>query len=99
MFRRMLLVVPAVAVVFALAPAAEPGPVSIKVEDVVFRIGDELVTRYHVGPDVAKPYLWPLNAPGGIPVTRAWPMDKAGAVSTDHVHQKSSWFCHGDVIP
>jgi hypothetical protein len=73
--------------------------VSIQVENVVFRIGDELVTRYHVGPNVAKPYLWPLNAPGGIAVTRPWPMDKTGAISTDHVHQKSSWFCHGDVIP
>jgi len=48
---------------------------------------------------VAKPYLWPLNAPGGIAVTRAWPMDKTGAVSTDHVHQKSGWFSHGDIIP
>jgi hypothetical protein len=41
-----------------------------------------------------------LNAPSGKPVTRAWPMEKgyAGA-QTDHVHQKSAWFCHGDVIP
>src|SRR5262249_38490940 len=64
-----------------------------------FRIGNELVARYHVGKSAAKPYLWPLNAPGGIAVTRAWPMDKTRAVSTDHVHQKSGWFDHGDVIP
>src|SRR5262249_55483437 len=36
----------------------------------------------------------------GQPLTRAWPMSKAAdGGSTDHVHQKSPWFCHGDVIP
>jgi hypothetical protein len=85
----------------AYQPAAEPGRVSIKVdkEQVEFRINDDLVTRYHMGPTVAKPYLWPLNAPGNIAVTRPWPMDKTGAISNDHVHQKSSWFCFGDVVP
>src|SRR5262249_51214199 len=47
-----------------------------------------------------KPYLWPLNAPNGIPLTRAWPLAEAGkGGSTDHPHHKSAWFCHGDVIP
>jgi hypothetical protein len=91
----------ALALSATLVPAAEPGGVMIQAGDdaIDFRIGNELVTRYHVGKSVAKPYLWPLNAPGGVAVTRAWPMDKAGAVSTDHVHQKSAWFDHGDVIP
>src|SRR5689334_2249189 len=63
-------------------------------------IGAEVVTRYHIGSDVAKPYFWPLNAPGQIPVTRGWPMVKGQPKeSNDHVHQKSAWFCHGDVIP
>jgi hypothetical protein len=67
---------------------------------VVFRVGGEVVGQYHVGPGVAKPYLWPVTAPGGVPVTRGWPMAKAGpGQTTDHVHQKSAWFCHGDVIP
>ena len=84
------------------ALAAEPGPVKVtKSEKAVdFSIGDDLVTRYHVGPEVAKPYLWPLNAPGGVPVTRGWPMQKGlPKETTDHVHQKSGWFCHGDVVP
>jgi hypothetical protein len=68
-----------------------------------FLIQRELVGRYHVesrdGP-LAKPYLWPLIGPGGVPMTRAWPMEKAApGGSTDHPHQKSLWFCHGDVIP
>ncbi len=89
-------------VLAALAvPAAEPGQVSIEVKkgQIDFRIGNDLVTRYHTGTDAAKPYLWPLMAPNGVAVTRAWPMDEAGAVSKDHVHQKSAWFDHGDVIP
>jgi hypothetical protein len=58
------------------------------------------VTRYHIGESAAKPYFWPLTAANGAAVTRAWPMEKAGpGDSTDHVHQKSAWFCHGDVIP
>jgi hypothetical protein len=83
------------------APADDPG-VNIKPakDHIDFLIGKDLVTRYHVGGDIAKPYFWPLNAPGGVPLTRAWPMVKAEtAETTDHVHQKSAWFCHGDVIP
>jgi hypothetical protein len=64
------------------------------------KINDKLITTYHIGEDVAKPYFWPLNAPGDIPVTRGWPMLKGlPNETTDHVHQKSAWFCHGDVIP
>lgn len=91
------------AAVLALPPlAAGPMPVTAAKTDktIDFTVGDEVVTRYHVGPDVVKPYLWPLNAPGGVPVTRGWPITKGTAgETTDHVHQKSGWFCHGDIIP
>src|SRR5262245_13224021 len=83
-------------------PAAEPENVSIKVsgDQIDFLAGKELVGRYNKGPSVAKPYMWPLNGPGGVPLTRAWPMVKGQpGESVDHVHQKSMWFCHGDVIP
>jgi len=91
------------ALVFAFSvTAADPVPVNVKIEKrvVEFTAGKEVVTRYHIGESVAKPYLWPLNAPGGVPVTRGWPMEKGlPAETVDHVHQKSAWFCHGDVIP
>jgi hypothetical protein len=92
------------ALLIAAAPsrAAEPAAVAIKVSDdaIDFHVGDALVARYHKGPDVAKPYFWPLNGPHGVPLTRAWPMEKAPAGgSMDHPHQKSVWFCHGDIIP
>jgi hypothetical protein len=83
-------------------PAASPAEVSINVADdhVDFLIGTELVSRYHKGPNVAKPYFWPVKGPHSEQLSRAWPMEKGRpGESTDHVHQKSFWFCHGDVIP
>jgi hypothetical protein len=69
-------------------------------DSVDFLAGKELVGRYRFGKTFSKPIFWPLNAPGGIPVTRAWPIDKSKpGESADHPHQKSAWFCHGDVIP
>jgi hypothetical protein len=80
-----------------------PAPVSIQVdkgESIEFRAGKELSSRLVISPMQAKPYFWPLNAPNGKPITRAWPMDKAApGGSTDHVHQKSAWFTYGDIIP
>lgn len=78
------------------------GPPSVEVKDgvVEFRAGKMLFTRYHVGEKVAKPYFWPIYAVPDKPVTRAWPMDADPEVKKgDHPHQKSLWFCHGDVVP
>jgi hypothetical protein len=83
-------------------PSADPAPVTIQAtkDHLDFLIGKDLVGRYHIAESVAKPYFWPLNAPGNITVTRGWPMEKGlPNESTDHIHQKSAWFCHGDVIP
>ena len=83
-------------------PAVESSAVAIEVQkDVIeFRHGKSVTARYHVAPTVAKPYFWPLNSPSGTPLTRPWPMKKdAPGEKTDHPHQKSAWFCHGDVIP
>jgi len=62
--------------------------------------GDKLIVNYHLA-GFPRPIFWPVNAPGGQPLTRAWPMDKTipEGGSNDHIHQKSLWFCHGDVIP
>jgi hypothetical protein len=82
--------------------AAEPGLAYIKVTEdhIEFLVFTSLVGRYHKGPASAKPYFWPVNGPEGVAVTRAWPMVKGeSGGSTDHPHQKSAWFCHGDIIP
>jgi hypothetical protein len=84
----------------ATASAQDRVGIQVAKDHVDFLIGGEVVARYHTGPGVPKPYFWPLKSPGGVAVTRAWPMEKAGpGESTDHPHQKSAWFCHGDVIP
>ncbi len=78
----------------------EPVTVVVKQETIDFLHGDRLSARYHFGPMVAKPYFWPLNSPNGTAITRSWPMEPlAAGEAKDHVHQKSLWFCHGDVIP
>jgi len=75
-----------------------------------FKIGKETVAKYQISGTVqvekgegtkplAKPFLWPVLAPNGVHVTRDWPMDRSSPDKTDHFHQKSVWFCHGEVIP
>src|SRR5262245_24043082 len=82
------------------APVMRSATVKVGKTSIDFMAGKELAARYHFGPDVAKPYFWPVNSPGARTVTRGWPMEKAEpGEQTDHVHQKSAWFCHGDVIP
>ena len=69
-------------------------------DSVQWLIGNDLVTDYRLR-GYPRPIFWPVNAPGGLPLTRAWPMVETvpPGGSKDHVHQKSLWFCHGDVIP
>src|SRR5205085_9332028 len=70
--------------VLALVPAVHAqGDAKVQVKGTGrvwdFYIGDELVTRYDTGigaapgTEIAKPIFWPVNAPGGIPLTRNYP--------------------------
>ncbi len=99
--QRWPLLVALLLLVAAQARAADNTVKIVVKEDTIdFLAGDELVSTYHKGPKVAKPYMWPVYGPGGVPMTRAWPMEpKSEGGTTDHVHQKSIWFCHGDIIP
>ncbi len=102
------------AVLLLLTPAARAAdPVKItKGQDTLdLTAGQELVAKYQFAGTVrvergegtkplAKPFFYPVNAPGAVPVTRAWPQERGRpGETTDHFHQKSAWFCHGDVIP
>jgi hypothetical protein len=75
MMRHLLLTC---AFLIAVVPirAAEPPKVTVNktATAIEFFVGDELVTRYNIAAEVAKPYFWPVNAPGAVPVTRGWPM-------------------------
>jgi hypothetical protein len=74
--------------------------IKLEKDHIDFLVGNDLVTRYHIKDDQPLPYFWPVNAPGGTPTTRAWPMDKdLPEKKKDHPHHHSVWFAHGDVIP
>ncbi|WP_435016050.1 PmoA family protein [Tundrisphaera sp. TA3] len=45
----------------------------------------------------SKPYLYPLLGPGGVKMTRSYPMDKVPGETTDHPHHESLWYAHGNV--
>jgi hypothetical protein len=83
-------------------PAKEafaPAPASLE-NSIAFLAGTTPAATYRFGDGLAKPIIWPLLAPNGDEITRAWPMrtaEKGG--TTDHKHQKSAWFTYGDIIP
>lgn len=112
---RLRVLYPLLALSAALAPsrsAVAADVVAEKGDDrVVFKVGGTPAAEYRFGGEVraekgtgtkplAKPFVYPLVAPNGAAVTRGWPVVRgAPGETTDHVHQKSVWFCHGDVIP
>ncbi|MCX6910460.1 MAG: PmoA family protein [Verrucomicrobia bacterium] len=59
-------------------------------------IGGELFTEYHYK-DVARPYMYPIIGPGGVGMTRDWPMKENDNDVQDHVHHKGLWYAHGKV--
>jgi hypothetical protein len=83
------------------AAAADDVSIAVGKDAIEFKVGSAVVAKYATASTVAKPYLYPVLAPNGVAVTRAWPVETGlpGEATTDHVHQKSVWFCHGDVIP
>jgi len=44
-----------------------------------------------------RPFVWPVTAPGGTPVTRSYPMAREEGEQEDHPHHRSLWFAHGSV--
>lgn len=80
---------------------AEEITVVVGKEAIEFKSGSAVVAKYATASTNAKPFLYPVLAPNGTPVTRGWPMEMGlpGEATKDHIHQKSVWFTHGDVIP
>ncbi|MAD34098.1 MAG: hypothetical protein CMJ88_10100 [Planctomycetes bacterium] len=61
----------------------------------VVRDGADVATVYAAASP--RPYVWPVLAPSGIPVTRNHPMWVRENEQHDHPHHKSLWFAHGSV--
>jgi hypothetical protein len=49
-------------------------------------VGGQLFTRYNVDPEQTRPYFHPTIGPGGVRVTRNFPMEEAPDESQDHPH-------------
>ena len=66
-------------------------------EGVSVNCDGQLFTRYIIKSGT-KPILWPIVGPTGKEMTRGYPMRTArGSEASDHVHQRSLWFDHGNV--
>jgi len=65
---------------------------------IVVRIAGKHVTTFEFGPDVPRPFFYPLLGPGQTPLTRGFPMvkDVPGEVR-DHKHHRSFWVAYGEV--
>jgi hypothetical protein len=99
MLRRVLACasLPLVALGFSLSAAAADIIVEKTDAGVVVRVGDQPFTTY-VFQSKVKPILWPIIGPTGKEMTRAWPMREGNPdEKTDHPHQRSFWFTHGEV--
>lgn len=59
-------------------------------------IGSKLFTEYYFK-DVPRPFCYPLNGPGDVPLTRNFPMENVAGEDQDHPHHRSLWFTHGSV--
>ncbi len=57
----------------------------------------EHFTTYHYGDEARTPFLWPVNAEGGVGVTRNYPMGEDEPHIADHPHQRSMYLVYGDV--
>lgn len=58
--------------------------------------GGKLFADYVIG-NAPKPVVWPIVGPTGKEMTRAYAMKHVVGEKTDHPHQRSLWFTHGDV--
>lgn len=59
-------------------------------------IAGQLFTEYFFQ-DVPKPYCYPLRGPGGLVMTRHWPMKEVPGEDRDHPHHRGFWYAHGSV--
>jgi 4-amino-4-deoxy-L-arabinose transferase-like glycosyltransferase len=60
-------------------------------------IDGEPFTSYRYADTLEKPILFPVLAPGGVEVTRGYPIDPRAGERVDHPHQAGVWFNFGNV--
>ena len=85
--------------VAAFAPPIARAEVTVKKTDTGVEVAlDGKPFATYVFKSGVKPILWPVIGPTGKEMTRAWPMREGNPdEKTDHPHQRSFWFTHGNV--
>jgi hypothetical protein len=98
MARKHALWVTVISLAAALATRAGESAVSVTplADRVVVRLDGQLFTEY-VFAGTPRPYCYPLLGPGGVPLTRSYPMVDVPGEEHDHPHHRSLWFTHGQV--
>ena len=79
--------------------AAEPGFSIMRDGDkIAVLIGDKPFAEYVANdPATNKSYLWPVFGPGGVAMTRDFPMKNIEGEVKDHYHHRGLWFGHEDI--
>jgi Methane oxygenase PmoA len=88
------------ALIFLLvaAPAGAQVKVTPSEDHIAIEIDGKPFGDLMFGPDVWKPYLWPLRSASGKIVVRQFPMVKdVPGEPHDHNHQRGLWWAHGDL--
>ncbi len=60
-------------------------------------IGGKHFTSFFFPDTIAKPVLYPIQAPNGTVITRGFPVTPIAGEPTDHPHHLGLWFNFGDV--
>jgi len=96
MFHRFLTSLGFAALVSLSAFAADGVKITEQADKLRVEINGELFTEYCFkgAPHV---YFYPLIGPGGMPMTRNWPMKETEGEEKDHPHHRSLWYSHGAV--
>ncbi len=83
------------------SPGAQNSNIELKVDEgnqkVEVFFDGELFTNYIFDAGLEKPLLYPVMAPGGVPVTRGFPLEPRARERIDHPHHVGLWFNYGDV--
>lgn len=103
---KILLVIPWCLLPLALCscltpkPGVPANPLGVRIVPVADRLRVELngklFTEYYYT-NVPRPFCYPLLGPGGVAMTRNFPMVNSPGEEHDHPHHRSLWFSHSPV--
>ncbi len=66
-------------------------------KEVALYYNDVFLTAYCYYDSVMKPFLFPVNTPGGITITRGYPLQPVAGERTDHPHHTGLWMNYESV--